>query len=196
MLKLKKLQKQITQELANKQIKSINDFCEKLYYSMIFDSEKKVDEKYTKIRIYSERNNSVELAIEFKVLMQYYIENKYIQIENNTSLPILKPFWDYDTRYRNDNMSIFHDLNDLCVKYAKKRFIIIKPIKLKILALFGKLVESNDFKFKIFKNIKLHIEKNSKFYTVLIALITLVVVILSWIYDFANFQSMIKSIFQ
>ena len=201
MIKLDKYQKIITKNLSNKKIKSVNDFCVNLFDTVILKPNENNDQKYTKIMIYSDRGYAFKLAQTFRHLINGYIEDKYLIEKPNTSLPIFKPFWDYETRYCHKNMTIFYELKESCEIYSQKIFIINKPIRLKILALFAICLESKDFKiiisqiFKLLKIIFLFLRKHIKL-AIIIGILGLTLQILRWIYpNYLDFFKIIKKIF-
>lgn len=197
MIKLSEPEKNITKNLSNKKIKSINNFCEISYTTEILNKPLKNEYKnFKNIIIYNDPKYAHEIARTFRFLIQAYIESEYIKIQDDFSLLKLKPFWDYDTQVYYKNMTVFNELNDSCEKYSQKIFILNKPIRLTILALLGRLPEKSDFKIIILKKLKLHIDNNYNFYKILIAIISIAFAIISWIFDFASFKSMVISIFK
>ncbi|MBD3337567.1 MAG: hypothetical protein GF353_00570 [Candidatus Lokiarchaeota archaeon] len=196
MIKLNKLEKNLTKNISNKNIKSVNDFCNLFYNTEILGRPfKKEYKEFTNIIIYNNRDYAYKTAKTFRFLIQTYVNDNYIKLKKDLSLHKLKPFWDYDTQVYYENMIIFHELNDSCENYSQQKFSINKPIRLKILALFGRLPEKSDFNITILKKIKLHIEKNHKFYQAFLALIMILLMVLFWIFDFASFKTWIKSKF-
>ena len=201
MIKLDKSQKFLTKSLSNRKIQTINDFCDCLFLPLTLNSNSEENNNYTNIMIYSDRNYAFEQSKAFRFLIQYYIENRYIRTEENLSLPKLKPFWDYDTRYCHKNKTVFSELNDSCKKYSQKKFIVHKPIRLKILALFGGLPELKDFKTIISKifipfKIALSFLRRHLKLTIIIGLLSLILSLIKWIFpNYKDFFKIIEKIF-
>lgn len=91
MIRLNEQQKKITKKLVNGQIKSINDFCDKMFTSVVYDPKTHSEQTVIDIFIYDDNEIAHTLSRTFRFLIQDYIELGFITTTKAPFIPKYKP---------------------------------------------------------------------------------------------------------
>ena len=143
MIPLTKLQREFSWKLIFGKIKSIDNLLS--YFDKEYLNKPIIGDKLN-IIIYTKFNNAFNITREFRRLIDFLIENKYIGIKSNLSFPNFTPIVDVDTQVYSDKMQIFSELNELCEKYCQQNFIIYKKIRLIFYTLINRFPEKHKHK--------------------------------------------------